>query len=98
MKKLPKIEEMVQPLLRVLRDEASLDNEEIRKRVVRVLCIPEELAEQIHSGSRTELEYRLAWARTKAKSLNLIESTGRKNWKITSSGLAMIRSKETSHR
>jgi restriction system protein len=93
MKALPKIDEMVEPLLRVLSDGVSLDNEEIRRRFIQALEIPEELKNQIHSGSRTELEYRLAWARTKAKNLNLLESAGRKTWKITELGLARIQSR-----
>lgn len=42
---------------------------------------PEQLAE-IRSGSRTEIQYRLAWVRTKAKSRGLIEKTANRTWTL----------------
>jgi restriction system protein len=46
---------------------------------------PEQLA-QIRSGNRTEIQYRLAWVRTKAKSRGLIEKTVNRTWKLTEKG------------
>ena len=42
---------------------------------------PEQLAE-IRSGNRTEIQYRLAWVRTKAKSRGLIEKTANRTWTL----------------
>jgi restriction system protein len=36
----------------------------------------------IRSGQRTELEYRLAWARTSAKRKGLIERNGPSSWTL----------------
>ena len=41
-----------------------------------------EVVNKIHSGSRTELEYKLAWARTLAKQKGLIANAGRMTWKV----------------
>jgi restriction endonuclease Mrr len=41
----------------------------------------EQLAE-IRSGNRTEIQYRLAWVRTKAKSRGLIEKTANRTWTL----------------
>jgi restriction endonuclease Mrr len=44
-----------------------LTDQQILKQVIAELKLSESQVSQIHSGSRTELEYRLAWARTNAK-------------------------------
>jgi restriction system protein len=87
MDQLPKYQELIPPLLRVLTKAGGpLSNAEIESKVIQDLGIPTSLAASIHSGNRTELQYRLAWARTKAKSSGWIESPGRETWKITPSG------------
>lgn len=48
-----------------------------------LLLTPEQLG-QIRSGNRTEIQYRLAWVRTKAKRKGLIEKTMNRTWKLTS--------------
>ena len=70
---LPKSVDLLQPLLRALKNGLVLTNDQIRNEVARELSLTSEQLNQIHSGSRTELEYRLAWARTNAKSRKLIE-------------------------
>jgi restriction system protein len=80
---LPKYADLVSPLLQVLKEAGKpLSNEEIESAIIRNLEIPELLASQIHSGRRTELQYRLAWARTKAKSLGKIVSPKRETWAL----------------
>jgi restriction system protein len=64
----------------------SARTEEIDKFVSKDLKLsPEQLA-QIRSGNRTEIQYRLAWVRTKAKSRGLIEKTANRTWKLTEKG------------
>jgi hypothetical protein len=59
----------------------SFTNLEIEKFIIKELAISE-LAQNIpREKSRTELQYRLAWARTKAKSAGLITRDGTKSWK-----------------
>ena len=87
MEQLPKYQDLINPLLRVLSKAGKpLSNAEIEAAVIAELSIPIEMSAQIHSGNRTELQYRLAWARTKAKSTNLIISPQRETWEITEVG------------
>jgi restriction system protein len=92
MDSMPKIAELIEPLLRVLSRGTTLSNDEIRRGVIQELLISEEVAEKIHSGKRSELEYRLAWARTRAKGLGLIEPTSRNTWRITDLGRMRLQS------
>ena len=86
MEQLPKYQDLISPMIRVLTDAGKpLSNLEIEVGVIADLNIPSNLSSEIHSGNRTELQYRLAWARTKAKSTGLIESPARETWRIASS-------------
>lgn len=51
----------------------SISNNEIEAFVIKKLQISEDVSNHIKSGNRTELQYRLAWVRTKLKSQGLIE-------------------------
>jgi len=83
MEELPKFLDLVDPLLAVLTEAGKpLNISEIESAIIKKLQIPTSLVGVIHSGNRTELQYRLAWARTKAKSLGRIESTKRETWTI----------------
>jgi len=59
-------------------------NDEILDFVVMDLSIPAEEQQRLHAGSRTELEYRLAWARTKLAKQNRIERIAPKTWIVKS--------------
>lgn len=84
MEQLPKYQDLISPMLRVLAIAGKpLSNLEIEDGVIAELKIPANLASTIHSGNRTELQYRLAWARTKAKSSGLIISPARETWSMT---------------
>ena len=87
MEQLPKSQELVSPLLLVLEKAGKpLSNSEMENGVISELGIPATLASSIHSGKRTELQYRLAWARTKAKSSGFIAREDREVWKLTELG------------
>jgi len=91
MDQLPKYQDLIKPLLSVLAAAGEpLTNAQIEKGVVSNLDIPESLSVLIHTGNRTELQYRLAWARTKAKSSGWIESPHRETWRITLVGEKQI--------
>jgi restriction system protein len=84
MEQLPKYQELILPLLKVLtRAGKPISNAEIESAIIQELQIPVSLSSIIHSGKRTELQYRLAWARTKAKSSGSIISPKREIWAIT---------------
>jgi restriction system protein len=60
-------------------------NEQLRDRVVRDLGLPEELLALRHGhGNRTELEYRMAWARTRLKHAGVIVRAGAARWALAS--------------
>jgi len=83
MEELPKYQELILPLLKVLTKAGKpISNVDIESAIVQELQIPVSLSSIIHSGNRTELQYRLAWARTKAKSSGLITSPKRETWTI----------------
>jgi hypothetical protein len=85
MNQLPKYQEFIEPMLTFLADRTSpATNSEINKAVADALKIPSELLNKIHSGSRTEFQYRMAWARTKAKADGKISSLRRETWISTS--------------
>ena len=64
----------------------SARTEEIDKFVSEDLKLSADQLAQIRSGNRTEIQYRLAWVRTKAKSRGLIEKTANRTWKLTEKG------------
>ena len=81
--KLPTSVELSASLLKVLgRHPNGLTVREIDQAVIADLGISSELASQIRSGNRTEIQYRLAWCRTKAKKAKLIDRTGPSSWKL----------------
>ena len=83
MEQLPKYQELILPLLKVLtRAGKPISNAEIESAIIQELQIPVSLSSIINSGKRTELQYRLAWARTKAKSSGSIISPKRETWAI----------------
>jgi hypothetical protein len=63
---------------------ASIDEQE--SEVVRLLSLTPQDISEIHEANRTEFSYRLAWARTYLKNLNLIESSERGIWTLTTTG------------
>jgi restriction system protein len=68
-----------------LGGSASID--ELVPEVVRILGLPQEVADVPHGNTgRTELEYRAAWARTYLRNAGLIENSERGIWALTPSG------------
>lgn len=91
MDNLPKYQDLILPMLKVLsRAGGPMTNEAIETAIVADLAIPNSLKTMIHSGKRTELQYRLAWARTKAKSMGWVSSPSREKWCITNQGVSSI--------
>jgi len=84
MEQLPKYQDLIPTLVKVLSVAGRpMSNSEIEGAVIKELAIPPQLIEVIHSGKRTELQYRLGWARTKAKADGLIFSPARETWSIS---------------
>ena len=81
--KMPTSTELSISLLKILAQHPDgLTVREIDQAVIKDLEINRELVKQIRSGNRTEIQYRLAWCRTKAKKAQLIDRTGPSSWKL----------------
>ena len=82
----PRKEDMYNPLLQALRELGGSGTiDEIAERVIIALKVPEEVASQLHNpdySNTTELEYRLAWARTYLKNYGILERSGRGVWAL----------------
>ena len=84
--KMPTSIELNTSLLKILTQyPGGLTVREIDQAVIQDLEISSELANQIRSGNRTEIQYRLAWCRTKAKKQGLVERMSPNTWKLKSS-------------
>lgn len=79
--------ELVEPVFAVLVELGhSATNDEIRDRIIENLHLSDEIVDEPHQGKssqRTELEYQLAWARTRLKNYGAITNSKRGIWTIT---------------
>lgn len=81
---MPKYHELINPLLKAMHElggSGSID--EIAQKVIELSEFSEEILNTPHNpekSSQTEIEYRLAWARTYLKKYGLIENSKRGIW------------------
>ncbi len=84
----PQFDDLMNPTLQALKrlgGSASID--ELVPEIVRILGLPQEVADVPHGNTgRTELEYRAAWARTCLRNAGLVENSERGIWALTPSG------------
>ena len=81
--RIPSISELEPVLMEILKDaDFPMTNLEVLKSAKIRLDLSEEVSETIHDGNRTELEYRLAWARSRAKKKNLVRRVGNQKWEL----------------
>jgi hypothetical protein len=80
---MPTSVELSTSLLKILAQHPDgLTVRELDLAVIKDLGVSSDIASQIRSGNRTEIQYRLAWCRTKAKKSMLIERTSPSSWKL----------------
>ena len=80
---MPSTEELQRALVSALKsNNGSATNSEIYKWVVNNLKLSQDQLDAKRSANRSELEYRLAWARTKAKKNNLIHRVNPSTWAL----------------
>jgi len=80
--------EIVWPALIALRETgmSATISEHVTK-FIEIFEVPERVTAQPHGTSgRSELEYRLAWARTGLKRAGFLENSGRGVWSVTEAG------------
>lgn len=84
----PQYHQLFNPTLLALRElggSASID--ELVVQVIKDLALPQYVVEKPHGRrNRSELEYRLAWARTYLKSFGLMTNSSRGVWALTADG------------
>jgi restriction system protein len=87
METVPKYHEFWTPLLKALRllgGSGTVD--EITSKVSELMALPTQVLERMHdpeSSNMTEVEYRLAWARTYLKNYGILENSARGIWALT---------------
>jgi hypothetical protein len=64
---------------------------ELDQAVIEDIKLSPTLLEVKRAGNRGEIQYRLAWVRTKAKQNGLVSKEANRNWKITEKGQAQIK-------
>ena len=74
------LEKAVVESIKSLGGKAS--NTEILKWTVKNLAISEDQLSIMRTGNRSEVEYRLAWARTRASKKGLIHRSGPSQWSL----------------
>lgn len=83
---MPKFHELMNPLLAALHELGGSGSiEEIAQKVVENSNLPEEMLNIPHNpekSSQTEIEYRLAWARTYLKKYGILDNSDRGVWLI----------------
>lgn len=89
---IPQYSELLWPTLQAVRDLGhSAKLEEIDERVIEVENFSEaQLAVPHLDGPRSEIEYRLAWARTYLKGMGLLDNPARGIWVTTEPGRVVV--------
>lgn len=94
-KKSPAYTFFFEPTLKALDDlGGSGSNEEIYNRVLTITHLSTEIINEMHNFTMTEVEYRLAWARTYLKNFGAIESSKQRVWALTAKGKKMLKENE----
>jgi restriction system protein len=84
---LPKYDSLFNPLLEAIKKlGGSASISELDEEVAKSLHLTDEEISQPHDERRTELQYRLAWARTYLKAFGLLDNSERGVWVLTPKG------------
>jgi restriction system protein len=87
----PTFDQLLNPTLLALhRLSGSASITELLDQIIKDSNFPREVVEQPHPGSnQTELEYRLAWARTYLKRYGVVTNSARGVWALTPKGVEL---------
>lgn len=86
---IPTYDDLLWPTLEALKAKGgSASIQELSEQIASDMELPDEILELPHKegGTRSEVEYRCAWARTGLKKIGAIENTSRGVWTITERG------------
>ena len=70
----------------------SGSNEEIYKKIISITNLPEEVIDEMHSFTMTEVEYRLMWTRTVLKNYGAVVNSKQGIWALTAKGTKLLKS------
>lgn len=70
----------------------SGSNEEIYKKILSITKLSDEIIDEMHSFTMTEVEYRLMWARTDLKNYGAVENSKQGVWTMTAKGAKLLKS------
>lgn len=86
----PTFDKLMNPIIHALKHLGGSGTiEEVNNKAVEIAGLTDEQLEVLHDpnkGSQTEVEYRLAWARTYLKKYGVLENSSRGVWALTSKG------------
>jgi restriction system protein len=87
---IPSYDSFMNPVLQALKSLGGSGTiEEINNKVSEITELSDEQLEMLHEpdkGSQTEVEYRIAWARTYLKKYGMLENSNRGIWSLTQKG------------
>jgi restriction system protein len=87
---IPSYDALMNPVIQALKSLGGSGTiEEITNKVIEICGFSDEQLDVIHDpekGSQTEVEYRLAWARTYLKKYGVLENSSRGVWSLTTTG------------
>lgn len=90
MSRVPTFDQLMNPTIQALHELGGSGTiEEIYAKVVHLANLSNEQLELLHNperGGQTEIEYRLAWARTYLKKFGVLENSSRGVWALTPMG------------
>ena len=90
--KCPNVQFFFQPTLKALYElGGSGSNEEIFNKVVAITQLPTDVVDIMHNFTMTEVECRLAWAKTYLKNYGAIENSKHRVWSLTAKGAKMLK-------
>ena len=91
-KKCPGYQFFIKPTVEALYQlGGSGSNSEIYKKVIKNTNLSEEVIDEMHSFTMTEVEYKLMWARTYLKNYGAVENSKQGVWVLTTQGTALAK-------
>ena len=82
-----KYKDLLNPTLKALKKlGGSANSDEIEEKIIEILKLDDNQINDIHKGSRTKLNYQLAWAKNNLKNAELLENSKRGIWALTENG------------
>lgn len=86
---IPTFDKLIIPLVEALKELGGSGSiEEIYETVIKTASLSEQQLSVQHGDGRTEVQYRLAWARTYLKKYGILENSSRGIWALTKSDIS----------